>query len=594
MKTVPLLYFKSRQQFLRNVEGNANRIGEALTRAGYDVPHLCWEGPGFDEGFSRALSAKEIEFVFVVGQYSLNVPVDGGRIWNHARFRNTTFFVFLIDTIIYELQPIVLELLRDAAGRAVFGCGDTTGQGLFQSFTRALGLRAHAFPFPCGGTPNPGRVTPWRERPFEVSFCGNIGLELMGLRPGKRIEEIFTDYKDGPAPYGKVVEAVKEIHRSPRGEMISQLMDCLGISPGTLADRQWLMLAWAVDSYFKRQRRIDIVKRFAKSKRTLNIFGTGWEGIADGHPNIILHGVRDWAAQAEVFDLSKILLHIESNTYGGANDRVFWATAHGALLLTQRNPTFDTMLVDGGGYLGFEQTGEGVLDVIDRPKDELEAIAASGSLKARAFHTWDHRIRDVVNYVRTLNEKPDTFEITDIRSKGERLIDEILRLDGKDDHVGVFTYLKGTPYDTEDALFALYRLISTGRFQSAFLVAKILAGAHLNNPTVDLARSLGGILFDNKGDEALGTERLVRWVARMPPEKLEQFRESVAIPVFRHALDAKVIGKSRDDETVRDFLAKIAKVRDIVMPGTDLSDSAQPATAPSRSPKRKSRASASA
>lgn len=596
MKTVPLLYFASKHRELRNIEGIANCIGDALVRSGYNVPHLCWDGPQFAKGFRDTLEAREVEFVFVLSQYSLNAPFEGGRVWEHPRFRNSIFVVFLLDSIIYELQPIVLEAVKSAGDRFIFALYDVSGQALFHEFTRAQGCRARTIPMPFGAPPSPTATKQWQARLFEVSFCGNIGIEIMGLRPGEKIEEIFADYKHGPIPYRRLVAAIKELGHTSNGPIVPHLMARLAISPEDLANRDLLVAVWGIDSYFKRERRIEIVKRFARTKKRLHVFGSGWETILDGINNIELHGVKEWSSQDEIFNQSKILLNIEPNTNGGANDRVFSATANGALLLTQRNPVIDTLLVHGDGYLGYESTGKDIIDVIDRPDDELEAIAASGSLKSRALHTWDHRIRDVVDYVRTLKGKMEaiavTEAVTEVQPEERELVREILNLDAKNDHVGVFTYLKGRSYDSQDALFALYQLMVIGRFQSAFLVAKLLAGAHINNPTIDLARALGGILFANVDDEALGKSRLMHWTSRMTVGKRQEFMGSVVKPVFRQALDLKIIGKGHDQETARKFEQKIRDVRDIFLSGFGATEAEQPETASKRTSKKKHQASA--
>ena len=41
-----------------------------------------------------------------------------------------------------------------------------------------------------------------------------------------------------------------------------------------------------------------------------------------------------------------------------------------------------------------------------------------------------------------------------------------------------------------------------GRFQAAFLGAKLLAAKALDNPIVDLSQSIGGAIFGNRDDEA--------------------------------------------------------------------------------------------
>ena len=419
----------------------------------------------------------------------------------------------------------------------------------------------------------------WRDRPFEVSFCGNIGMELQGLRPGNTVEEVFADYKEGPAPFRRLVEAVAEIHRSPRGPLINQLMECLAIAPGDFADRRWLMLAWAVDSYMKRQRRIDIVNRFAKGKRKLNLFGAGWEQIGANNPNVTVHGVTAWSTQGEIFGRSKILLNIESNTQCAANDRVFWATAKGAALLSQRNPTVDAIFVDGDGYLGYDQTGADILEVIDRTDDELEAIAASGSLKSRAHHTWDHRVRDALDYMRVLGEKDEAIVVSDVsevRPEDKELVAQLLRLDSRNDHVGMFTYLTNARYEEADALFALNRLMAGGRFQSAFIVAKVMAGKEQENPAIDLARAIGGVLFGNKDDEAHGTATLVRWLSRATAEQRRGFSEQVALPAFEQATDVNTVGKDRE------LKERILKIRILVIPEAKAPHNTPPKPAPKR------------
>lgn len=156
--------------------------------------------------------------------------------------------------------------------------------------------------------------------------------------------------------------------------------------------------------------------------------------------------------------------------------------------------------------------------------------------------------------------KADPIATTELGPEGGELTAEIMRLDGKDDHVGVFTYLHNTHYDVTHALFALYRLMIAGRFQSAFLVAKVLAGARHRNPTIDLARSIGGVLFGNQEDEAHGIEHLARWVDNMTSDQREKFRNQVAAPTFDQVLKKEVIAGNRDLE------AKLLRICDIFFP----------------------------
>lgn len=198
----------------------------------------------------------------------------------------------------------------------------------------------------------------------------------------------------------------------------------------------------------------------------------------------------------------------------------------------------------------FRQAGQENLLVSDNHTRHYDSLPFEGKL-ALARMTWGE-------YLPVPSAR--TTATDGAWPEGGAVTAEILRLDDKGDHVGVFTYLYNTPYDPTHALFALYLLMISGRFQSAFLVAKVMAGARHRNPTIDLARSIGGALFGNQEDEAHGTEHLARWVDNMTSDQREKFRNQVAAPTFDQALKKEVIAGNRDLE------AKLLRICDIVFP----------------------------
>ncbi len=357
MKTVPLLYFKSVDMAQRNVEGIANYISEALTRAGYHVPHIYWGHPDFEKDTQKGNSGNGNRICIRVG--SIFSKCDG-RWLCHLEPPEVPQYTIL-------RLPRQLNHLRTKADRS--GGHEGSGGGAFRIGTHQYMRAKPCFTGsrrPMGSAPEPCRchsalrrnwnkVSPWRNRPFEVSFCGNLlGMELRQLPDGSKLEEIFSDFKDGPAPF-PTIDRGSRGNSSPTQGRRDHPTHGASVHLGERPCRQntSVVLVGVVNSYVKRHRRLDVVKQFVKSKRKLHLFGMGWEWLAAENRNVVLHGSGSSQKQDEVFDQSKILLHI--NAQGGANDRVFWATAKGAALLAQRNPTVDVALVDGVGYLGYDR-----------------------------------------------------------------------------------------------------------------------------------------------------------------------------------------------------------------------------------------------
>ena len=141
---------------------------------------------------------------------------------------------------------------------------------------------------------------------------------------------------------------------------------------------------------------------------------------------------------------------------------------------------------------------------------------------------------------------------------------EILRLDQIEDYVGVFTYVRSVKYEKNEVLHCTSILIASGRFQSAFILAKLLAAVGLDNPVVDLARGVGGAIFGNAAEEAEGRGRLAKSFARLSPALAETFRDSIAVPVFRHAMAREIAGQSRDLE------ARLRAILKLAIPQLDL------------------------
>lgn len=161
----------------------------------------------------------------------------------------------------------------------------------------------------------------------------------------------------------------------------------------------------------------------------------------------------------------------------------------------------------------------------------------------------------------------------EIEGRNAKMLAHVLRLDQANNNLGILAYLKTGEKSTTNLVYCLYGLITDGRVLSGYMVAKMLVGMHIDNPTVHLACYLGGAFWGNETDELQGATRLTQTVARLKPAQREIFRTSIAAPVFRHALASEIVRKSRDIEM------KLLRMQEIVMSSPDVPNTSEVAGA---------------
>jgi virginiamycin A acetyltransferase len=99
------------------------------------------------------------------------------------------------------------------------------------------------------------------------------------------------------------------------------------------------------------------------------------------------------------------------------------------------------------------------------------------------------------------------------------LVEEIVRLDSIGDHKGVFDYIRQDNRDPNDLVFTIYQLLLRSSFRGAYLVAKSIKAVGDVNPIVAFALALGGVLFGDASDEAIGRATLQGLVDALPGDK---------------------------------------------------------------------------
>ena len=152
-------------------------------------------------------------------------------------------------------------------------------------------------------------------------------------------------------------------------------------------------------------------------------------------------------------------------------------------------------------------------------------------------------------------------------------VEQILKFDSEGDYGAILVAVKSGAHPPSDIFYCMNQLAIRGRFMSAYVIAKILAGSGVDNPVVDLTRCLGAVIFNNADEEAQASVALGNSLARLPPELLESFRNGVAVPTLH-----RVIGELFPTADAG-FREKIAAIHQIVFAEAQAGRQSKPSVA---------------
>jgi hypothetical protein len=113
----------------------------------------------------------------------------------------------------------------------------------------------------------------------------------------------------------------------------------------------------------------------------------------------------------------------------------------------------------------------------------------------------------------------------------DALLGTISALDAKGDYQGIHAQLQNTLGEVNELIFATGQLLIGGRYQAAYLVSKRLFYAGVRHPIAALAQAIGGVLFDEPGEEVLGRTHLSSLVDGFNPAQQVTFFKKVVEPV---------------------------------------------------------------
>jgi len=140
------------------------------------------------------------------------------------------------------------------------------------------------------------------------------------------------------------------------------------------------------------------------------------------------------------------------------------------------------------------------------------------------------------------------------------LAENILRMDQEGDHMGIMKYVPESGASPTDIIYPIYLLLKKNSFYSAYILFKFIEKFDISNIVCPLAQCIGGMLFNNRDDEANGVAKLRAISPFIDQEHMKLLYKDLLEPVVRQLT---TMGQARQD---RDFILRTLEIMKAAFP----------------------------
>jgi len=145
--------------------------------------------------------------------------------------------------------------------------------------------------------------------------------------------------------------------------------------------------------------RARFIRALVEAGVKVKVYGSYWKFFMRG--NNVYDG-KYGIDMVKIFNSSKIVLNFHADSNYGPNMRVFEATGSGAFLLTDNAEDLGDFFTIGKEVATFSDIKD-LISLVDYYLDnekEREAIANAGYIKCHTDHTYEKRLKDMINLIR--------------------------------------------------------------------------------------------------------------------------------------------------------------------------------------------------
>lgn len=333
--------------------------------------------------------------IISLGPMPLNIKVDQTHyLWQKI---NCYYWIYMLDAIIYDLYrvPIMRTYLNDAQNNDKLSI-ISPENGYFELLGKkstggCLPEKIKKVPF--GHFANLTPITLPKEN--RLCIIGTIGTELGLNQDINTIDEVITIYSKNTLGKKDQYDLIKLFNENTIPEMPVRLLSkFMRWKAHEILYYENLPLICAIDSFYKRERRLKAVKSL--SGLPIDIYGNGWERFFANEENFRFLG--NIKHQEIALHISKYtaVINFDPNWENGVHDRVYTSTAMGVPIITNQNS--DLINIDAPSNLIYPYSNE--MQDLPEIANRLLSSKKEGNkpnLRILTEHSWVNRMAQIIN-----------------------------------------------------------------------------------------------------------------------------------------------------------------------------------------------------
>ncbi|MFX4155078.1 glycosyltransferase [Aliarcobacter butzleri] len=234
-----------------------------------------------------------------------------------------------------------------------------------------------------------------KQKSIDIVFAGTFN---------KNITKKWEDIIDYPK---YILDEVSEIlihdDYASVHKTFNQVCTKYGIKFSTFGKVQLPSTLVEIIGYVRSVKRVESIKKIAKSGLNITICGNGWESFVKEHKNINYIGALNIKENLELIKKAKVLINVTPNFTDGSHERVFTGMLNNTVVFSDKSRYYDEFFEDEKNilYYSFNSLDEDIEKLKNILKDDkkLYEISQNAYEIANKHHTWENRVDTMLEMV---------------------------------------------------------------------------------------------------------------------------------------------------------------------------------------------------
>lgn len=234
-----------------------------------------------------------------------------------------------------------------------------------------------------------------KQKSIDIVFAGTFN---------KNITKKWEDIIDYPK---YILDEVSEIlihdDYASVHKTFNQVCTKYGIKFSTFGKVQLPSTLVEIIGYVRSVKRVELIKKIAKSGLNITICGNAWESFVKEHKNINYIGALNIKENLELIKKAKVLINVTPNFTDGSHERVFTGMLNNTVVFSDKSRYYDEFFEDEKNilYYSFNSLDEDIEKLKNILKDDkkLYEISQNAYEIANKHHSWENRVDTMLEMV---------------------------------------------------------------------------------------------------------------------------------------------------------------------------------------------------